>query len=98
MAQTNDFDFKAYNATLTNANAGLKLYLAESMLKDVMSAYTRWDNPLMKDVADIVTEIVSVRKLNKIAAAKVVQASGEVDNAGQDNPASSSADTPKDPE
>jgi hypothetical protein len=65
-----DFDFKAYNAVMSKANNGLKLFLAQQMLTDCLIGYTRWNSPLKHSTSDVVDEIVEIRRQNKLLAAK----------------------------
>lgn len=63
--QTSSFDFDAYNALMTTANSGLRLFLAERMLQDVQATMVRYRSPLVKDITDIVDELEQLRADNK---------------------------------
>lgn len=63
--KSNNFDFDAYNALMTSANSGLRLFLAERMLQDVQSVMVRYRSPLAKTITDIVDEVEQLRMDNK---------------------------------
>lgn len=59
------FDFQAFNALMKSANSGLRLHLAEQMLKDVQVTMLRFKSPLLSDMTDIVDELEALREANK---------------------------------
>jgi hypothetical protein len=65
----NDFDFKAYNAILKDAGAGLKLALAEGLLKDALRTLENFNNPLADDAQMIFNDVKVFRVKYKAAAA-----------------------------
>lgn len=90
---TNQFDFDAYNAVMKTANSGLRLYLAEQILSDVLVVMTRYKSPLRKDLSDLVDELAQLRADNKkLAAARETSTSGEIDNATLESKQTTSAD------
>ena len=67
MANSN-FNFDEYNKVMADANTGLKIFLAERLLKDVQISYIRFNSPLQQDIGGIVNEIVELRAEGKKAA------------------------------
>lgn len=63
--QTSSFDFDAYNALMTTANSGLRLFLAERMLQDVLAVMARYRSPLLEDITQIVDGVEELRENNK---------------------------------
>lgn len=70
MATTNNFNFTEYNKLMTQANSGLKLFLAQQLLQEVQGVMVQYKNPLAKEIEDAVTEIEYVRAEGKKQAAK----------------------------
>ncbi len=62
---SSNFDFDAYNAIMTSANSGLKLYLAERLLQDVQEVMVRFKSPLRNDINSLVDEVGQLRADNK---------------------------------
>jgi type II secretory pathway component HofQ len=69
MATATNFDFKAYNEVMKNANTGLKLFLAEQLMGDVTQSYMRFKSPLKNDANDIFDELGTLRDAHKKQAA-----------------------------
>ena len=67
---TNSFDFDSYNATMKNANSGLRLYLAIQSLQEVETVFRRYNSPFAKEMIDLVDELSSLRERNKAYLAK----------------------------
>lgn len=57
----NTFNFDSYNVVMKGAGAGLKLMLVEQLLEDISKTCRRFDNPLKKEVNDILDEVSSLR-------------------------------------
>ena len=62
---TSNFDFESYNALMSKANSGLKLFLAEQLLQDVQEVMYRFKSPLRNDITSIVDEVTQLRADNK---------------------------------
>lgn len=56
-----NFNFDEYNAVMKNAGGGLKLLLIEQLLEDVEKTCRRFNNPLKKDVSDLLDEVTQLR-------------------------------------
>ena len=67
---TTSFDFDSYNATMKNANSGLRLYLAIQSLQEVETVFRRFNSPFAKEMIDLVDELSSLRERNKAYLAK----------------------------
>lgn len=67
---TNNFNFQEYNNVMRNAGAGLKLMLIEQLLEDVSKTCRRFDNPLKKEVNDLLDEVTDIRKQWRLIAEK----------------------------
>jgi NAD(P)-dependent dehydrogenase (short-subunit alcohol dehydrogenase family) len=67
MATTNksEFNWDAYNAVMTGANSGLKLFLAQQLLQDVQEVMVRFKSPLREDIDDITDKVIELRENNK---------------------------------
>lgn len=64
--QTNStFNFENYNELMKGANSGLKLYLAEQMLTEVLSIMARYRSPLLEDITQLVDGLEELRDNNK---------------------------------
>lgn len=61
MANQVKFDFNAYNGVMHGAGAGLKLMLTEQLLEDVLKTCRRFNNPLKKEISDLLDEVSSIR-------------------------------------
>ena len=59
------FNFETYNDLMKGANSGLKLWLAEQMLTEVLSVMARYRSPLLEDITQIVDGIEELRDNNK---------------------------------
>lgn len=55
------FDFEQYNAVMKNAGGGLKLLIIEQLLEDVEKTCRRFNNPLKKEVSDLLDEVTTLR-------------------------------------
>ena len=72
MAQ--QFNFDSYNSLMKQANTGLKLHFAVSLLKDVVDSLERFDNPLLTEVEPILTELKVFHSMYKASAKKAAEA------------------------
>lgn len=66
----NQFNFTEYNNVMRGAGAGLKLLIIEQLLEDVSKTCRRFDNPLKKEVNDLLDEVTDLRKQWKSIAEK----------------------------
>lgn len=76
------FNFEQYNAVMKEAGSGLKLMLVEQLLEDVNKTCRRFNNPLKKEVADLLDEVSSLRiqwKKQAEAATKTSEVAAKVD-------------------
>ena len=55
------FDFDAFNKLVNPVAAGLKLALAENLLKDAIKGFEYYKNPLAPDLAGIGQELIEFR-------------------------------------
>lgn len=65
-----DFDFNSYNTVKGTSNSGLKLWIIEDLLSEVIGQAGKYNNPLLKDMTDIRSELQQLRKEWKAQAAK----------------------------
>lgn len=65
-----DFDFNSYNTVKGTSNSGLKLWIIEDLLGEVIGQAGKYNNPLLKDMTDIRSELQQLRKEWKAQAAK----------------------------
>ena len=65
---TNQFDFKAYNNMTGNIAAGLKIALAEGLIRDALYSLERFHNPLADDCQSVLGDIKVFRVKYKQAA------------------------------
>ncbi|CAB4169987.1 hypothetical protein UFOVP907_39 [uncultured Caudovirales phage] len=72
----NNFDFDAFNAVTAKAPAGLKLYLAQQLMSNVLFTMQMYDNPRADDVHSIFADIKALRSKTKDDAAARERASG----------------------
>ena len=81
-ATQNQFDFNAFNAILTPNGRpvapGLKLALAEGLIKDALWNLERYNNPMADDLHGIGNELKVFRIKYKEAAAARTAARGEI--------------------
>ncbi len=68
MANQNSFNFDAYNHSVRDAGAGLKLFLAIGLMRDVLQTLDRFDNPLADDCRGVVNNMKSFRLMYQEAA------------------------------
>ena len=109
MATTNkQFDFDSFNKAILNANSGMRLFLAQQLITDVLSVKVRYENDNAPEMALVLKQIKDIRAEDKIASAArlVKQAAREelgnsadsrpnVDDAHLESKASNSADAGK---
>jgi hypothetical protein len=65
---TTNFDFKAFNAMTRDTAAGMKLALAEGLLKDALYSLERYNNPLSDGCNEALNELKTFRIKYKAAA------------------------------
>ncbi len=65
----NNFDFKQFNATTRDVAAGLKIVLAEGLLKDALWSLQRFNNPLGAELQGIVNDLQVYKAKYKAASA-----------------------------
>jgi hypothetical protein len=70
MTTQTQFNFVEYNKAMTGAGAGLKLFLVEQLLEDISKTCRRFDNPLKREVNDLLDEVTQLRKQWKAIAEK----------------------------
>ena len=63
------FDFVAFNKSVSDAGAGLKLHLAIGLLRDVDYTMHRYDNPLEGEIRAIINDLKQVQVKAKAQAA-----------------------------
>lgn len=61
MAQSNDFNFKAFSELTDRIPAGLQVFLAQQLLSNALWTYERFDNPRATDVRGIHDDIKALR-------------------------------------
>ena len=66
----NQFNFTEYNNVMRGAGAGLKLLIIEQLLEDISKTCRRFDNPLKREVNDLLDEVTDLRKQWKAIAEK----------------------------
>jgi hypothetical protein len=66
----NDFDFDAYNAVMSKANAGLKLFLTTQLLGDVVTSAVRYRNPMAGELVKALESVEDLRTEWKLQANK----------------------------
>jgi hypothetical protein len=60
-ANNTQFDFNAFNALVNPVAAGLKLALAENLLRDAIKGFEHYKNPLAPDLAGIGEDLIAFR-------------------------------------
>ena len=76
MAQSNqrtNFDFNSFNELVGRQPAGLKVFLAESLLNDVDYLFHKFSNPLQEDLNTIQEALTALRAEMKKASARRAQ-------------------------
>ena len=81
----NKFNFDAFNQLKKTAPAGLKIFLAEQLMTEVLLTATRYKNPLRADLDEICSIISTFRDTWKKAAARRMQNDSSVATAHIDN-------------
>lgn len=84
------FNFESYNLLMSQANSGLRLYLAIQQLEQVEQVMRRFDSPLAADMIALVDSAKKLRDDNKkyLASRQAAQeatkkensTSGDIDN------------------
>ncbi len=87
-----DFNFKAYNELMKNANAGLKLALVENMLRDVVFNVHMYKNPLEPKIVELYDKVSDVRVLWKVRTKRMEQNDSSERSASIDNASEQMAD------
>ncbi len=87
-----DFNFKAYNELMKNANAGLKLALVENMLRDVVFNVHMYKNPLEPKIVELYDKVSDVRTLWKVRTKRMEQNDSSERTASVDNAEQQMAD------
>lgn len=65
---TNNFDFNAFNNMTKDVAAGLKIALAEGLIRDALYSLERFHNPLADDCQSVLGDIKTFRVKYKAAA------------------------------
>ena len=78
MATQSNYSFEAFNAAVKPAGAGLKLFLAMSLMRDVVSTLEHFDNPLEDDARGVLNEMKAFRVQYKAAAAAKAEKTGKL--------------------
>ena len=83
-----DFNFDSYNTVKSTSNSGLKLWIIEDLLSEVIGQAGKYNNPLLKDMADIRSELQQLRREWKAQAATAQRQTqvGTPTKAGADTP------------
>lgn len=76
--QQNNFDFDAYNKLVNRAPAGLKIFLATQMFRDVVRTLEMFDNPLEDDARGVLTDMKLFRETYKAAATARAEKTGKL--------------------
>ena len=81
----NKFNFDAFNQLKKTAPAGLKIFLAEQLMDEVLFTATKYKNPLRHDLDEICSIISTFRDTWKKASARRMQNDSSVATEHIDN-------------
>jgi len=81
------FNFESYNMLMSQANSGLRLFLAIQQLEEVEKVMRRFNSPYSQDIIALVDQAKKLRDDNKkyLASRQASQESSKKENTTPDN-------------
>ena len=80
LAPRGDFDFTAFNNLVNPTAAGLKLALAENLLKDALKGFQHYKNNKSDELEDLTDALIQFRVDYKASRAKADEGAIELQN------------------